>query len=47
MRAALAGIGAMSLVNAVLSAIAFELYFDQVLVFPPGPPRFEPLGFMS
>ena len=47
MRAALAGIGALSLVNAALTAIAFELYFDQVLVFPPGPPRFEPIGFVS
>jgi len=47
MRAALAGIGALSLVNAVLSAIAFELWFDQVLVFPPGPPRFEPIGLVS
>jgi hypothetical protein len=46
-RAALAGIGALTLVNAVLSAVAFELYFDQVLVFPPGPPRLEPIGFVS
>jgi hypothetical protein len=46
-RAVLAGIGATSLVGAVLTAIAFELYFDQVLVFPPGPPRFEPIGFVS
>ena len=37
----------MSLVNAVLSAVAFELYFDQILLFPPGPPRFEPIGFVS
>jgi hypothetical protein len=47
MRATLAGIGALSLVNAVLSAIAFELWFDQVLVFPAGPPRFEPIGLVS
>ena len=47
MRASLAGIGALSLVNAVLSAIAFELWFDQVLVFPAGPPRFEPIGLVS
>jgi len=46
-RASLAGIGALSLVNAVLSAIAFELWFDQVLVFPAGPPRFEPIGLVS
>jgi hypothetical protein len=46
-RAVLAGIGATSLVGVVLTAIAFELYFDQVLVFPPGPPRLEPIGFVS
>jgi hypothetical protein len=46
-RAILAGIGTTSIVNALLTAIAFELYFDQVLVFPPGPPRFEPIGFVS
>jgi hypothetical protein len=46
-RATLAGIGAASIVNAVLTALAFELYFDQVLVFPPGPPRFEPLGLAT
>jgi hypothetical protein len=46
-RAILAGIGATSLVGALLTAIAFELYFDGVLVFPPGPPRFEPIGLAS
>jgi hypothetical protein len=46
-RAILAGIGATSLVSAVVTAIAFELYFDGVLVFPPGPPRFEPIGIVS
>ena len=47
MRAVLAGIGTTSLVGAALTAVAFELYFDRVLVFPPGPPRFEPIGFVS
>jgi hypothetical protein len=46
-RATLAGIGAASLVGSVLTAIAFELWFDRVLVFPPGPARFEPLGLAS
>jgi hypothetical protein len=46
-RALLAGIGATSLVSALLTAIAFELYFDGVLVFPPGPARFEPIGLVS
>jgi hypothetical protein len=46
-RGTLAGIGAASLVGSVLTAIAFELWFDQVLVFPPGPPRFEPVGLAS
>jgi hypothetical protein len=46
-RATLAGIGAASLVGSVLTAIAFELWFDQVLVFPFGPPRFEPIGLAS
>jgi hypothetical protein len=46
MRATLAGIGATSIVAGVLTAIAFELWFDQVLVFPAGP-RFEPIGLVS
>ena len=47
MRATLAGVGAASIVGSVLTAIAFELWFDQVLVFPSGPPRFEPIGVVS
>jgi hypothetical protein len=46
-RSTLAGFGAMSIVGSVLTAIAFELWFDQVLVFPVGPPRFEPIGLVS
>ncbi len=47
MRAALAGIGALSLVSSVLNAIGFELWFDGVLEFPPGPTHFEPIGLAS
>ena len=38
---ALAGIGAATLVYSILSAGASELWFDHVLVFRSGPPRFE------
>lgn len=47
MRAVLAGIGAASIVGAVLTAIGAELWFQRVLVFPPGPMRLEPLGLVS
>ena len=47
MRAALAGIGAVSLVSSVLNAIGFELWFDRVLEFPPGPAHFEAIGLAS
>lgn len=46
-RGTLAGIGAASIVGSVLTAIAFELWFQGVLVFPAGPPRFEPIGLAS
>lgn len=47
LRATLAGIGAASIIGSVLTAMALELEFQRVLVSPPGPPRYEPIGLAS
>ena len=39
----LAGLGAFAVTSALLYAVAFVLWFERILRFPSGPPRFEPL----